>query len=119
MCHFLCNFLNFRKDERNEEMCSVESDVLEESQQNVLQDDSIYDNVDDVQNHVYEMSCKPESENVIEHNGYPESSTSGSFLRHISKISRNQACHSAHGAASIATTKSTTKSKLAPTVKPE
>ena len=95
----------------------MERDVFEESQQYVLQDDSIYDNVDDVQHQVYEMSSKQESENVLEQSGYPEFFATASFPRHTSQVSRNPAaCHIAHGTASIATPKSTMKNKLAPTV---
>ena len=82
----------------------------------MLQDDAIYDNVDDVQHHVYEMPSKQEGENILEHSGYPEFSTAGSFPRHTSQVSRNPARHIAHGTASVATPKSTMKSKLAPTV---
>ena len=113
MCYFICNFFHFREDKFNKGKCFVESDVLEESQQHGLQDDSIYDNVDDVQHHVYELSSKQESENVLEHSGYPEFFSAGSFPRHTSQVSHNPAYHVADGATSIATTKS---SKFAPTV---
>ena len=91
----------------------MESDVLEESQQHVLQDDSIYDNVDDVQRHVYELSSKQESENVPEHRGYPEFFSARSFPRHTSQVSHNPACHVADGTTSVATARS---SKIAPII---
>ena len=97
----------------------MENGVLEDSLQDVLQADATYDNVHAGQHHVYEMSSESESENVAKCSGCPYYSTIRSLPRHESQVSHNPACHNADGAASIATTKSTTKSKLAPTATTE
>ena len=114
--HLYLLLYNFREDQRIIERypsSTEKSDLLQESQQDVRQDDCVYSNIDDVEHYVYKMPNKPGSENVLEHSGHPELSTAQTFPSQTSQMSRNPACHITHGAGASATKKSSMNSKLA------
>ena len=84
---------NFREDSKQS---SLETTALEESQQDVPPEESVYSNIDDEQRYAFEMSSIPETAKFSEYINNPKCSTTKSFPQQTPQISGNPAHHTAH-----------------------
>ena len=104
MLQYLRVFLHiFREVQCNSERSSVESDILEESQQDVPQDDPVYSNVDNPQQQISRMPGNLESDNDLEHSEHPGYATISLSPRRKPQKSGNPDCRTVVRAAPSAT----------------